>query len=230
MIPWLLEHDGPAVVTSVKRDVFDATATWRRTKGDVSAWDPGAPDSASWSPVQGCRSWAFALRQGLWLAHAVETGDHHAARYWNAEAAKLLAPLLHAAALCGGSIETVIAWLDGQAEDEPTEILAANDAWQSLAQARERYDEAADSILANSTAKVFMGPITDNTNRSYVDQLLGQELQEHDDHNSFRSKASAQALQQLGDDRALMVPGSLPPGVVKLEAFWKARQLAKRAG
>ncbi len=40
--------------------------------------------------------------------------------------------------------------------------------WQSLAQARERYHDAADSILANSTAKLFMGPITDNATRSYV--------------------------------------------------------------
>lgn len=40
--------------------------------------------------------------------------------------------------------------------------------WQSLAQARERYHDGADSILANSTAKLFMGPIIDNTNRSYL--------------------------------------------------------------
>ena len=71
--------------------------------------------------------------------------------------------------------------------------------WQSLAQARERYHDGADSILANSTAKLFMGPITDNTTRSYLDQLLGQELQHHDDRDSWRPKAPAQALQQLGD-------------------------------
>jgi len=102
--------------------------------------------------------------------------------------------------------------------------------WQSLAQARERYHDAADSILANSTAKLFMGPITDNATRSYVEQLLGQELAEHDDQHSWRPKAPAQALQQLGDDRALLVSGSLPPAAVKLEPFWKTRALAGRAG
>jgi type IV secretory pathway TraG/TraD family ATPase VirD4 len=101
--------------------------------------------------------------------------------------------------------------------------------WQSLAQARERYHDAADSILANSTAKLFMGPITDNATRSYVEQLLGQELAEHDHHHSWRPKAPAQALQQLGDDRALLVSGSLPPATVKLEPFWKSRDLRARA-
>jgi hypothetical protein len=84
--------------------------------------------------------------------------------------------------------------------------------------------------LAIATAKLFMGPITDNATRSYVDQLLGQELAEHDDHHSWRPKAPAQALQQLGDDRALLVSGSLPPAVVKLEPFWKSRDLRGRAG
>jgi type IV secretion system protein VirD4 len=36
--------------------------------------------------------------------------------------------------------------------------------WQSLAQIRERYGEGADTIIANSTAKLFLGPITDGDN------------------------------------------------------------------
>jgi len=362
VVPWLLEHDGPAIVTSTKRDVFDATAAHRARLGEVYVWDPGAPDSAGWSVLDGCHDWGFCLRQGAWLAHAVDTGDHHAARYWNQEAAKLLSPLLHAAALGPGTIDAVIAWLDEQVVDEPAQILAtaiataaqrqlhgvagldprnrgttymsassllaayrhpdvavtahsefrperfvaagsdtlyicapprrqaelaplivamlshvleaaaartathgplhptlrllldeaANIAplrdlpqhlsqaaghgvriatvWQSLAQARERYHDGADSILANSAAKLFMGPVTDHTTRAYLDELLGQELQHNDDHQSWRPKAPAQALQQLGDDRALLVSGSLPPGVVRLQPYWKIRELTKPAG
>ncbi len=363
IIPWLLEHDGPAVVTSTKRDLVQATGAWRAEMGEVHVWDPGAPDSACWTPLDRCEEWGYAIRQGLWLADAVGLGDHHAARFWNGEAAKLLAPLLHAAALGPRHMEAVIGWLDEREIDEPTEILAsagspaasrllgaiaglddrnrgtiymsagalisayrhpdvlataqsgfdpvkfldggahtlyicsparrqaelaplvvsmlstlletaahkataqgaplsptlrilldeaANIAplselpghlsqaaghgvriatvWQSLAQARERYGDGADAILANSTAKLFMGPITDNTTRAYVEQLLGQELDEHDDHHAWRPKAPAQALQQLGDDRALLVSGSLPPAVVRLEPFWKNRQLKTRSG
>ena len=72
-----------------------------------------------------CDQWGYALRQGLWLADAVGHGDHHAARFWNAEAAKLLAPLLHAAALGPGHMQAVIGWLDDRETDEPTDILAA---------------------------------------------------------------------------------------------------------
>jgi len=343
----------------------EATGRWRAEVGEVHVWDPGAPDSACWTPLDRCDQWGYALRQGLWLADAVGHGDHHAARFWNAEAAKLLAPLLHAAALGPGHVEAVIGWLDDRETDEPADILASAGAtaaaaqrqlqgiaslddrnrgtiymsagallaayrhpdvlatarsgfdpvafldggahtlyicsparrqaelaplvvamlssllecaaykaaaqgaplsptlrvlldeaaniaplselpshlsqaagygvrfatvWQSLAQARERYGDAADSILANSTAKLFMGPITDNATRSYVEQLLGQELAEHDDHRAWRPKAPAQGLQQLGDDRALLVSGSLPPAVVKLEPFWKSRDLRGRAG
>jgi hypothetical protein len=35
-----------------------------------------------------------------------------------------------------------------------------------------------------------------------------------------RAKANAAALQQLGPDRALVVEGSQPPGVVGLRPFW----------
>jgi hypothetical protein len=35
VIPWLLDHDGPALVLSTKRDVYDATATYRRELGRV---------------------------------------------------------------------------------------------------------------------------------------------------------------------------------------------------
>src|SRR3954469_25388710 len=47
--------------------------------------------------------------------------------------------------------------------------------WQSLAQVRERYRQSGDTILANSTAKLFMWPIADHATRSYVVDLLGDE-------------------------------------------------------
>ena len=100
--------------------------------------------------------------------------------------------------------------------------------WQSIAQARERYHDGADAILANSTAKLFMAPVTDDTTRSYLDQLLGEELAEHHDREDWRPKAPAQALQQLGGDRALLVASDLPPAVVRLKPFWESRDISRR--
>ena len=73
------------------------------------------------------------------------------------------------------------------------------------------------------------GTVRSTARWTRFEQLLGQELAEHDDHHSRRPKAPAQALQQLGDDRALLVSGSLPPATVKLEPFWKSRDLRVRA-
>jgi type IV secretion system protein VirD4 len=40
--------------------------------------------------------------------------------------------------------------------------------WQSVGQLHHRYGDASDDILANSTAKLFMGPVTDDRTGRYV--------------------------------------------------------------
>jgi type IV secretory pathway TraG/TraD family ATPase VirD4 len=95
--------------------------------------------------------------------------------------------------------------------------------WQSLVQARDRYGEALDTIMAASTCKLFMGPVTDETTRRYIDGLLGQLAVEVDDHSALGSKASAQELQQLDRSRALVIAGELPPAIVRLDPYWRVR-------
>ena len=55
-------------------------------------------------------------------------GDSEIARYWRGEAAKLLAPLLHAAALKSKGIAGVVEWLDSQDVTEPQVFLEARNA------------------------------------------------------------------------------------------------------
>ena len=123
VIPWLLEHDGPAIVTSTKRDIYAATHAQRAKRGDVYLWDPFADDSCTWNPVARCSNWSHALRQARWLADATQEGDSEIASYWRGESARLLAPLLHAAALEAQSIADVLAWLDTQDVSTPGGIL-----------------------------------------------------------------------------------------------------------
>jgi type IV secretion system protein VirD4 len=356
VIPWLLEHEGPAIVTSTKRDVLQATRGWRERHGRVWVYDPFAEGSACWDPVDGCKDWSHALRQAQWLADATQDGDSEVASYWRGEAAKLLAPLVHAAALDDRPIDDVIGWLDTQEAREPAALLKASGAlpaakqlrsvialdprnrgttfmsagsvlsayrfppvlatarrgvspkaffdgapntlylvaserdqrllaplvvgllssllhgaaergplgpalrvlvdeaanvaplrdlprflsqaaghgvrlatiWQSLGQMRERYGAGSDTILANSTAKLFMGPITDDATRRALTDLLGHDV---DGLSSRRpaSKAGAAALQQLAGDRALLVAGASPPAIVATRPWWRDRQLRVRA-
>jgi len=371
VIPWLLEHDGPAVVTSTKRDVLVTTREWR-SSGRVQVFDPFGASSWSWTPIAGCEDWPYALSQAQWLADSVTEGTSEIAAYWRGEAAKLLAPLLHAAAIGAYDIGRVLRWVDVQAGDEPRAILRDADAqdagnqlravldlddrnrgttymaagsllaayrypqvrragkgeivvndlldgaantlyivasareqrllaslivgmvnailhsatergvapatlrvlldevaniaalrelpthlsqaagqgvriatvWQSLAQIEQRYGREVDTILANSTSKLFMGPITDDKTRRYVTGLLGDEdvetrtvsTERGSDKRSIsaatrqRAVASPQALQQLEHGRALLIDGTHAPAVVTIRPWWEHRSLRRRGG
>ena len=361
VIPWLLEHDGPAIVTSTKLDIVEATHEVRAERGKVWVWDPFGSGSALWTPLTGCDDWSYALAQAQWLADASADGDSEIAAYWRGEAAKLLAPLLHAAALDDRSMPDVLAWLDAQETFEAGGILrdagrveakrqltsiselddrnrgttymsagsllaayrypeldagvgmeltadsffkgepntlfvvagarqqrlltplivgmlssflhdvterarrdgpleptlrvlldeVANIAplrdlpshlsqsaasgvriatvWQSLGQMHHRYRGAADSILANSTTKLLMGPVTDERTRRYVVGLLGRERARTrsrtrrglgDDSSvttadTTTDAAAPQMLQQLGRQRALLIDGARKPAIVR---------------
>lgn len=98
--------------------------------------------------------------------------------------------------------------------------------WQSIAQMRDRYGDAKDTILGASTDKLFLGPITDKTTRDEIADLLGNHEVDVDDHATLAPKATAQDLQQLTWGRALVVSGSLPPAVVRFDPHWR---VVKRA-
>jgi type IV secretory pathway TraG/TraD family ATPase VirD4 len=376
VIPWVLEAEGPAVVCSTKLDVVEATIEHRARLGNVWVWDPFGRESAGWSPLAGCETWGGALRRANWMSSALADNDHAAARFWNAEAAKLLAPLLLAATLHPDTgMRQVLAWLDRpqdctaqvpdlldragaqaagdqlnavltlddrnrgttfmsaahlldayrhpevQATDRPDitpqrlldgaantlYIVSAEDeqqmlaplvvamlaellsyaqreqrlhghqlrrvlrvlldetaniapiaqlpkyvsgvrgagvrivtVWQDIAQLRARYHNAAGTILSNSQVKLFLGPVSDDDTRRYLEGALGDEqVQTRTDtagtHTSttvaqaWRPRASAQALQQLAQGRALLVHTDLPAAVIDTTAWFERRRLRRLA-
>jgi type IV secretory pathway TraG/TraD family ATPase VirD4 len=116
VIPWLLDHDGPVLALSTKLDTYNATAAYRRSLGRVWVYDPfGDAPSAGFSPLVPARTWSGALRAGEALASAAHPDQANAANeFWDKEAASMLAPLLHAAALAGESMSEVVRWLDAR--------------------------------------------------------------------------------------------------------------------
>ena len=125
VIPWLLEHDGPALVLSTKRDVYEATIEHRRQLGETWVYDPfGDPDSAGFTPLIPAVSWPGAIRAGEALASAAHPDASNAANeFWDKEAASMLAPLLHAAATSGQSMGELVRWLDARDFSEPIQTL-----------------------------------------------------------------------------------------------------------
>jgi type IV secretory pathway TraG/TraD family ATPase VirD4 len=133
VIPWLLEHDGPGLVLSTKRDVHDATAAHRAGLGRVWVYDPfGEEPSAGFTPLVPARTWPGAIRAGEALASAAHPDASNAANeFWDKEAASMLAPLLHAAALSNQGMGELIRWLD--ARDFTDAITALNTVGASAA-------------------------------------------------------------------------------------------------
>jgi type IV secretion system protein VirD4 len=130
VVPWLLEHDGPALVLSTKRDIYEATAPLRRSLGRVWVYDPfGDPASAGFTPLVPARTWAGAIAAGEALASAAHPDQANAANeFWDKEAAAMLAPLLHAAALRGARMGELVGWLDRRDYSLATETLSASGA------------------------------------------------------------------------------------------------------
>jgi type IV secretory pathway TraG/TraD family ATPase VirD4 len=116
VVPWLLDHDGPALVLSTKRDIYDATASHRRSLGRIWVYDPfGDEDSAAFTPLIPAHTWPGAIRAGEALASAAHPDQANAANeFWDKEAASMLAPLLHAAALAGADMSELVRWLDAR--------------------------------------------------------------------------------------------------------------------
>jgi type IV secretory pathway TraG/TraD family ATPase VirD4 len=125
VVPWLLDHDGPALVLSTKRDVYDASAAHRRAIGRVWVYDPfGESGSAGFTPLVPARTWPGAIRTGEALASAAHPDQANAANeFWDKEAASMLAPLLHAAALCGAGMDKLVRWLDARDFKSAVEAL-----------------------------------------------------------------------------------------------------------
>ncbi len=133
-VPAILEWDGPVVATSVKTDLVRQTLAWRARRGKVAAFDPAGVtglESALWSPVAAARTWPAARRMAADLVGAARSaGDGiEDAGFWYAMAAKLLAPLLLAAAVSFRDMDAVLGWIDGQ---ESAEVLAVLDAAGAL--------------------------------------------------------------------------------------------------
>jgi len=139
VVPTVLGAPGAVVSTSTKPDVLRATGLARATVGPCLLYDPSGTVEAPahvqrihWSPVESCRTWDDALLVARSLVGAARPsigrdggapgiGDH-----WNERAEALLAPTLHAAALDGADLTTVLSWVDRRNAGSALGILDRN--------------------------------------------------------------------------------------------------------
>ena len=137
IIPNVMASNGPVVSTSTKPDVLDATVDIRSRLGRCFLFDPTESVDRSatlarlrWSPLQSCTKWLPALSMARSL---VEVGSGSGGRavargessHWSERAQALMAPMLHAAAIGGVDMRTLLTWVDRRQALPAQQILAA---------------------------------------------------------------------------------------------------------
>ena len=136
IIPNVVASNGPVVSTSTKPDVLDATVDARARIGDCLLFDPTESVDRSatlprlrWSPLQSCTEWLPALSMARSLVEVGSGSGRAMARgegsHWTERAQALMAPLLHAAAIGGGDMRTLLTWVDRRQALPAQQILAA---------------------------------------------------------------------------------------------------------
>ncbi len=176
-IPALLEWDGPVIATSVKTDLLRDTIAARRKRGEVFVYDPTNTTryaGATWSPLAYCSDWRGAQRTASWLTEAAraEGSGLDDSEFWYQAAAKLLAPLLYAAAATGGTISDVVRWVDTCDEsDVRTALIQANDpaALQAAVATWNREERAKSSVY--TTAETVLA--------AYADPVVAASAESH---------------------------------------------------
>lgn len=126
IISAILENRGPAILSSVKGDLLEATIARRRQLGgQIKVFDPTAITGASradWSPVARCHSVTGAMNLARALASANPSSLPHDG-YFSAMAEQLLWPLLFTARVSGATMGDVVRWI--LAEDESVADITA---------------------------------------------------------------------------------------------------------
>ncbi len=180
-IPAILAWEGPVVAASVKSDLLRSTRRQRNERGRLWCIDPTGSTgarSSTWSPLTPCRDWPEALRVAADLAETAK-GDGTSAdgEFWYATAAKLLAPLLFAAARDRRSMADVVRWVDTQEASEVSFILEQAGVIEALDAARSTWcrDERTRSS-AYTTVETILAPFAGSTPHPGTDAFEPTEL------------------------------------------------------
>jgi type IV secretion system protein VirD4 len=178
-VPAILEWDGPVMAASVKTDLIEHTIGHRRSCGSVTCFDPSGStglDAAPWSPLPASRTWPGARRSAANLTEVAKSsvGTMSDGDFWYATAAKMLAPLLFAAAFGRRDMADVVRWVDTQEQDEVLDLLTAAGVDEAVNSARSTFgkeDRQRSSIY--TTVETILEPFAEPSAEPFADGGAG---------------------------------------------------------
>jgi len=122
VISGILEWHGPAILSSVKDDLLEATLLRRLELGEVKVFDPTGTTgmvSAQWSPLRDATTFTGAQKAAEAIAASYSRPDgREDAEFFGDLGASFLAGLFYVAAQSGRSISDVLRWV--QTREQPT--------------------------------------------------------------------------------------------------------------
>ncbi|MBA3488730.1 MAG: type IV secretory system conjugative DNA transfer family protein [Longispora sp.] len=122
----IIDHAGPAVVTSTRKDLLLLTAQLRSKRGPLYIFNPAGVGSIAstlkWSVINGCTDMSTAERRA---GDMIAPGVGEERETWNAQARRVLAPLLYAAAHAHLPARAILAWTTAAGSE-------AKKAWQQV--------------------------------------------------------------------------------------------------
>lgn len=168
-IPAILEWDGPVLATSVKSDLVCHTLCRRESLGQVWVYDPTGSsglEASGWSPLASSSTWPGARRMASALCGTARSRSDATAEsdFWYSTAAKLIAPLLFAAASSGRTIRDVVQWVDTHEIGEVASVLTrlgVDEAQQAAEATWSRDERQLGSVYATAenVLEAFADPV-----------------------------------------------------------------------
>jgi type IV secretion system protein VirD4 len=126
----LLDHPGPAIVTSTRADLYQLTAGARSHRGPLYVWNPqhvGAlPSTFAFDLLAPCRDLVMARRMAGWLTGAItaENASHGNLEWFEKKGDVATMALLYAAAAGGYTITDVYRWVQLDGHENALRVLA----------------------------------------------------------------------------------------------------------
>lgn len=124
----IIDAPGAVVVTSTRTDLLELCGPLRAKKGPVWVFNAvglgGIASTVTFDPLTGCTNPVTAVERATDMVGAVSKAGSGDREFWDAQARRALAFLLHAAALGGYPLGRVYKWI-GEPELAKREVTAA---------------------------------------------------------------------------------------------------------
>lgn len=174
--PGIIDHQGPVLATSNKRDILDTTQPVRADVGTVWTFDPQAIATNAtpgwwWDPLSICGDVRGARKVAAIWASAKQKPGERGDAYFGPEGTELVAGLLLAAARGNQPVSAVYRWLMHPSDPEPAVLLAAEPGCELMHAGLESRQQLPDKQRAGvyATAAALVDWLADPGIREWIE-------------------------------------------------------------